>query len=142
MKLVMIVLGLVMLTGCSIAQKSWASAGSCDAFKVVISDAQSGNPVPTIIAGGGAHCMGFQKPFKQDEKVPPIITYSRRKSMWGLFSSDINAGNVSFVYIAGSEEKPEDTYKILLGVAKVVNTNVKDLEEELEKIKAKEEKNE
>lgn len=65
--------------------------------------------------------MVFSKPYKTKENVPTIITYSRRESMWGLFSGGVGAGNVSFIYVAGSKETPIDTIAILNAAAKVVN---------------------
>ena len=120
-KFLLMLVPVVFLMGCSIAGKSWGSAGSCDAFKVVVSDVQSGNYVPTVIAGGGSHVMLFNKPYTNNEVVPTSIGYARRQSMWNLFSDDLSTGNVSFLYIAGSQENPADTARILEAIAKIVN---------------------
>lgn len=111
----------VLFSGCALGSKSWGSAGSTDAFKITPSDMQSGNYAPTIVAGGGAHAMAFQKAYDAGLDYPTIFTYSRRKSMWGVFSGDTGSANISIVYIAGSKETSEDTIKILNSFAGVVN---------------------
>lgn len=121
-----LLLVMVLMTGCSLGQKSWGMANSCDAFKVVIADPQSSSIAPEIIAGGGVNTMCFQKPFPLEEKVPSMFAYSRRKSMWGMFSGSTWAGNVSAVYISGSAETPEDTIKILEKLSKIVNPSQAD----------------
>lgn len=109
------------VSGCAISEKSWGTAGSYDAFKFTVTEGQTGSLTPELVAGGGAHVMLFQRSYMQGTEYPAMVGYSRRKSMWGLFSNDIGAGNVSFIYIAGSGEKPEQTAKILEAIAKVVN---------------------
>lgn len=124
-KIIMLIICMVLaaiLTGCGLPSKSWGTAGSADAFKFTITEGQTGSITPELVAGGGAHAMLFQKPYEgADTAYPTMVAYSRRKSMWGLFSGDVGSGNVSFLYIAGSRETPEQTAKILEGVAKIVN---------------------
>ena len=111
----------LMLNGCSVGRKTWGIAGSADAFKVSISDPESGNYVPEIIAGGGAHAMAFQATYDAGKVYPTAFAFSKRKSLWGLFSSDTSSGNVSVVYIAGSQESPENTVRILKILEKLCN---------------------
>ena len=40
--------------------------------------------------------------------------------MWGMFSSDLSAGNVCIVYIAGSNESPAESVKIIAEFVKMV----------------------
>ena len=118
-KLLIIAL-LVLITGCSsISKKSWASAGAADAFKITMVDPNSGQPLPSMVAGGGCSVMGFALPIKKDQKYPCLFGYARRRSMWGMFSGS-STGNVAFFYIAGSHETPEQTVKILEAMAKVL----------------------
>lgn len=112
---------ITVLTGCGLPKKSWGSAGSADAFKFTITEGQTGSLTPELVAGGGAHAMLFQKAYDEGIDYPTMVAYSRRKSMWGLFSGDVGSGNVSFLYIAGSKETPEQTAEILAGVSKIVN---------------------
>lgn len=109
------------VSGCTIGKKSWAIANSADAFKISISDPQSGNIVPEIIAGGGANTMIFQLPYEAEKSYPGMFAYSRRKSLWGIFAGDTWSGNASIVYISGSKESPSDTIKILEKIAKIIN---------------------
>ena len=111
----------VLLSGCALGDKSWASAGSADAFKLTITEGQTGSLTPELMAGGGAHVMLFQRSYMQGAEYPTMVGYSRRKSMWGLFSGDVGSGNVSFSYIAGTGETPEQTAKILEAISKIVN---------------------
>jgi hypothetical protein len=96
-------------------------ANSADAFKISVSDPQSGNVTPEVIAGGGSNAMCFQLPYKKDTVYPSMISYSRRKSLWGLFAGETSAGNVSFVYISGSNSTPQDTIEILKALKGVLN---------------------
>jgi len=115
-------LSVIVLSGCSsIAPKSWGVASSSDAFKAVLFDpAGSASSAPELIAGGGCVSMLFMCPYGKDEIVPVGISYSKRLSMWGMFSGN-NSGNISMLYISGSKETPEQTIKILEAFAKVVN---------------------
>ncbi len=122
-KLFLLVLVPFFLAGCSIGRKSWGMATSADAFKVVLADPQSGNAVPEIIAGGGSHSIAFQTAYADGKNYPTMFVFSRRNSLWGIFTSDILGSNVSSVYIAGSDETPEDTVKIINALSKVVNPN-------------------
>ncbi len=121
--LILFVLILVacLFSGCSIAPKSWGIAASSDAFKITPSNLNSGNPTLEIVAGGGCMAAAFQKGRDPKEKAPTIFSYSRRRSMWGMFSGGLGATNVSIVYIAGTDETPEDTLKILKGFNKIIN---------------------
>lgn len=118
--LLMVLLSLI-ASGCALGDKSWASAGSADAFKLTITEGQTGSLTPELMAGGGAHVMLFQRSYMQGAEYPTMVGYSRRKSMWGLFSGDVGSGNVSFSYIAGTGETPDQTAKILEAIAKIVN---------------------
>lgn len=121
MMLICVVTCLVISSGCSIGRKSWGVATSVDAFRVVLADPKNASVVPEVIAGGGSHCMLFQTAYEKDANYPPMFSYSRRKSLWGIFSSDMNSSNVSCLYIAGAGESPSDTVKIINALAKVVN---------------------
>jgi len=123
--LLLLCISCIILSGCSIGSKSWASAGSCDAFKITPSDIQSGNYAPSIVVGGGAHAMAFQKAYEPGKDYPTIFTYARRKSLWGMFSGDTSSANVSIVYIAGSKETPQETIKILQSFGPIVYPNNK-----------------
>jgi len=120
-KLLLMLVPMGFLMGCSIAGKSWASAGSFDAFKIKVTETQTGAMTPEIEAGGGSHAMAFQKSYEKDLDYPSMFVYARRKSMWGWLTGDTSAGNVSFVYIAGSKETPEQSIKMLEVIAKIVN---------------------
>lgn len=132
---------LVLVSGCSsIATKSWGSAGSSDAFRIVTIDPVNGTGSPEITAGGGAHVLLFAKPYKANSKeiVPTMIGYARRISLWSIFAGDTSAGNVTCLYIAGSQETPDQTAKILEAYSKVVNgpdlvQTIKDLKDRLNK---------
>ena len=114
---------ILMLAGCSsVATKSWGMASSSDAFRALFIDPAGGKSAPELIAGGGCVSMLFMKPFGEN-KIATGIAYSRRKSMWGMFSGS-NVMNVSIVYISGSDETPEQTIKILKAFSKVVNSEV------------------
>jgi len=126
--IVIIVLLLFLCSGCSLGRKSWGTATSADAFKVVMADPQSGNAVPELIAGGGSHAMLFQTSYESDKKYPTMFSYARRKSMWGMFSGS-GSGNVTCVYIAGSGESPTETVKILEALSKVINAKDKEKEQ-------------
>ena len=112
----------LLFSGCGIAQKSWGAANSVDAFKIITTDPSTGTIAPTILAGGGVSAMLFSLPYNNNETTSSMFAYSRRKSMWGIFSSDVNAGNVSIVYISGSKETPDDTIRILEKLEKIVNS--------------------
>ena len=118
---VMIVLIVLFMSGCALGQKSWASAGSFDAFKIKVTETQTCAITPEIEAGGGSYAMAFQKFYEKDCDYPSMFVYARRKSMWGWLTGDTTAGNVSFVYISGSKETPEESIKMLKGIAKIVN---------------------
>ena len=125
---ILIISMLFLLVGCtSISKKSWGSAGSTDAFDVKTSyDPKSGSVTPEIVAGGGSHVMMFALPRQQKEQYPTMFGYSSRLSLWGLFGGT-QAGNVSFLYISGSNETPEQTIKILDKIKSLTQkTNVKD----------------
>ena len=122
---------LFLLVGCttSIKEKSWVSASSVDAFKITVSDVQGAQLAPCIIAGGGSHAIGFQKSYKKGEMASRMLGYSRRKSFWGLFSSDTASGNVSFFYIGEPGEKLEQSVRIINSAARVVNQKIEIKEE-------------
>lgn len=122
MKYFFIVLTCLLLVGCGLPRKSWGTAGSADAFKFTITESQTGSLTPELVAGGGAHAMLFQKAYSAEEVYPSMFAYSRRKSMWGMFSGNVGAGNVSCVYITGSNETPEQTLKILEKLDSLVNS--------------------
>jgi len=112
---------MLFLAGCN-SVTSWGTAGSADAFEANSGvSAITGTPTPSVSAGGGTHVMLFTRPFENGLSTPTAIGYSRRKSLWGLFSGETASGNVSFLYIAGSAETPKDTQAILEAIAEVVN---------------------
>lgn len=122
MKTIFFIFLCVVITGCSsLEQKSWTIASSADAFKISVADSKNGNFTPEIIAGGGANAAAFQKAYSKDERATPVISYSRRFSLWGIFKRDTHSGNVSFSYIGGSDESPDQTAEILRGVSGIVN---------------------
>ncbi len=123
MKYLIFLLLPLLLVGCSIGAKSWGTSGSADAFKFTITESQTGSITPELVAGGGAYSMVFQKPYLEGEKFPAMMAFSRRQSMWGWISGNSGSGNISFVYVAGSEEKPEDTALILEKLAELANPN-------------------
>jgi hypothetical protein len=115
-----IILAALLLTGCSMGRKSWGMATSADAFKVVLADPQNGNAVPELVAGGGCVAAVFAVPMEEGQAMSRHISYSRRRSLWNVFSS-ASASNVGCVYISGSDESPEQTARILEAFGKIVN---------------------
>jgi hypothetical protein len=120
MRAIFIVLAALLLTGCSMGRKSWGMATSADAFKVVLADPQSGSTVPELVAGGGCVAAVFAVPMEPGQTMSRHISYSRRRSLWNVFSS-ASASNVGCVYISGSDESAEETAKILEAFGRVVN---------------------
>lgn len=111
----------VLVGGCSLGRKSWGMAGSADAFKIVFVDpAASGGVAPELIAGGGCFASVFALPYSPGDNYPTMISFSRRKSMWGVFNSS-DSGNMALVYVAGTKESPADTVAILTALKKVID---------------------
>ena len=125
MKNVWLLILCVLISGCALADKSWGTAGSSDAFKFTITESQTGSVTPELVAGGEAHVMLFQRAQAEGTSYPTMVGYSRRKSMWGWLTGDSGSGNVAFIYIAGTGETPEQTAKILEAISKVVNQEIK-----------------
>lgn len=122
MKNILLLLLLSLIAGgCgSIGDKSWGTAGSSDAFKAQFVETQTGTLMPQLVAGGGCYALLFQRSYMTGAIYPTMVSYSRRKSMWGMFSGS-STGNVAFVYIAGSGETPEQTTANLEAIANIVN---------------------
>lgn len=118
-----LLLAAVFLTGCnSVASKSWVMSNSADAFKVTVSDpCGSGTPLPQIVAGGGVNTMAFIKPYKKEDTYPTIFSFAKRKSMWGMFSNDIGAGNMVLTFSTGSKMTAEQALQALDKIATIVN---------------------
>ena len=125
-KLLLIIPLVCLLTGCSIGRKSWGMAMSADAFRVIMGDPRNGGIAPEVNAGGGSWAGAFQTSYDDGRNYPTMISYARRKSMWGCFSS-ADSGNISFIYIAGSNETPEQTVEIINAFAGAVNESGKKL---------------
>lgn len=117
-------LGFALLSsvGCaSIREKSHGGAASSDAFKITPSNLNSGNPSLEIVAGGGTFAWVFQKAYDAWDKVSTMISFSRRKSLWGLFSGDTSATNVSLVFCAGNDLTFEQQMLLLDKIDNIVN---------------------
>lgn len=119
------IIGMILMQGCS-SDKSWGAAGSADAFDLTVSNPQSGVMTPSLVAGGGCFSVLFIKEYEKDAQYPRAISYSRRRSLWNVFSS-ASASNVSCVYISSSGETPAQTAEILRAFAEIVNDDVQSI---------------
>ena len=120
-RFVLLTLGILLLGICSGCVSSWGIATSADAIKVTPSDPSAGQLMPTVIFGGGANSMLFIKPYEQHLNYARGISYARRTSFFDWLSGNVNAGNVTCVYISDGKETPEETEKILKAFARIVN---------------------
>lgn len=118
--LILVILSCLLLVGCSVGRKSWGLSSSADAFKVVMVDPSNGSSAPEIVAGGGCFSAIFAVPYEDKDNMATHIAYSRRRSIWNIFSS-ASASNISIVYISGSKETPDETAKILDAFGRIVN---------------------
>lgn len=126
LRILMLLFIVLLFSSCaSIGTKSWGMSGSADGFDVQTTiDPKSGTASPKLSAGGGAYAMLFALARKTDEIYPTMIAYAKRMSMWDWIAGT-TAGNVSFVYISGSAEKPEDTIKIINALGNALNEKKK-----------------
>ena len=125
-KILSLLVVVLVFTSCSsIGKKSWGSVGSSDAFDIKTSyDPKTGSVTPEIVAGGGTHVMLFALPMDKDKQYPTMWGYSSRQSLWGIFGGT-QTGNISMMYVSGSNETPEQTIQILDKIKSIVNKNVK-----------------